>query len=124
LRTGLTLRADGAGRTGNAALTDLAALPARTLLAERTLLAALALCSALASNALRTCFAWFSVFAVAHQRQPLVHQSGDLTAQLGDLGTQAGDDRLRLRLDQRALADPLLTLGRENLGQRFTKRLN
>ncbi len=147
LRPALSLRASGARRPRLslrpsqprlASITFSALRPAFSLRALRARLAALArnapfsrlttitlvaLRTTLALRARGTGLAKCAIAAIAHRRQPVRDQLTDIAAQLDEIGAQFGDRRLRLRLDQHALALPLPSLGVEHLAERFAPSL-
>jgi hypothetical protein len=114
----LALRADGP---------DLAALALQTARADNSwlaFLAALAARSDLATVARRAIVPGLAFGAVPKRSQTRVNDRFQLGAQRDDLGAQLGDHRLRLRLDQRALARPMLPLLFKNMAERFAPSLS
>ena len=105
LRAGWALEAWFAGGTGRADRTAFALRAGRTL------------------QAVGASRAGFAIDAIAHSREPIGDQAHEVAAQLGEVGPQFGDGRLRLRLDQHALALPLPALAIEHLTERLAPGL-
>jgi hypothetical protein len=108
--TGRAIDAIGPGRAGYAGETDVAFLAFLTVPTFR---------SAFAVRAVAAVLAALAIAPVAHERQALGHHARSLAAQVDKLGAILRDERLRLRLDQRALACP----GSLLLGERSSENL-
>jgi hypothetical protein len=72
----------------------------------------------------RTDRARCAINAIAQRRQPRLDPLGQEGETLVDLDLQLGQQRARLRIQELAIARPLLPLLAENLAERFAPSVN
>jgi len=119
LRAGFTRPAFFAGRALLARFALLTFFTLLSFLADFPLFPDRALRSGWAKFTRGSTFTSLTIATILEFRQARVDAFGDLGAKLGDLGAQRRHDALRLRLNQRTLTLPLLTLTVEHLGECF-----